>query len=816
VISLKKLRFYLSGIFILLVFLAGVVQAVPTPPAEPVKLIFIHHSTGENWLKDTNGGLGIALRDNNYFVSDTNYGWGTVPKAGFSPIGSYTDIGHWWMWFRGPKSQEITNALFSESDQHSVYSRPDTDPGGKNQIVIFKSCFPNSNLRGNPDDPVPSIDANPLKGLDSGSQYHTVANAKGIYIDLLPYFEQHQDTLFVVITAPPLSNATYSDNARAFNQWLVNDWLLDYPYRNVAVFDFYNVLTTNGGSAKINDLGSESGNHHRWWQDAVQHTVDTGSGEHDTNAYASAPGDDHPGRAGNLKATAEFIPLLNLAYNRWHGADFTADATTGTAPLTVQFTGIPAGNEISSWNWDFTNDGTTDSTLQSPEYTFTSAGNYTVNLTVTGNEGAESVLKADYIYLSEDPITSLTVTSPEDGESWQRGTSHPVTWRYTGSPGPTVKITLLKAGVEVGVISSSVPVGTAGTGSYAWPISQTGATGSDYRVSVRSISQPAIKGSSTNAFTLTPAGAATPAITVISPNGGETWQRGTPRTVTWSYTGSPGSTVKIMLLKGGDEVGTITSGTPVGSSGTGSYTWPISSEGLTGSDFMVSVQSTSQPAIKDSGNNHFTISQAGTTNPSITVTSPGGGETWQRGTSQTVAWSYTGDPGSMVKIMLLKGGAEVGTIVGSTSAGSGGTGSYTWPISLTGRTGSDFKVSVQSTSQPALKDTSNNNFTLTPAAPALTVISPNGGETWQRGTSHSVTWSYTGSPGSTVRITLLKAGVEVGTINSSVSVGTSGSGSYTWPVSSEGLTGSDFRVRVQGISQPTIFDTGNNFFTLTL
>ena len=46
------------------------------PPAAPVKLVFIHHSTGQAWLEDGHGGLGIALRDNNYFVSDTNYGWG--------------------------------------------------------------------------------------------------------------------------------------------------------------------------------------------------------------------------------------------------------------------------------------------------------------------------------------------------------------------------------------------------------------------------------------------------------------------------------------------------------------------------------------------------------------------------------------------------------------------------------------------------------------------------------------------------------------------------------------------------------------------
>ncbi len=51
-------------------------QPNPNPPANPVRLIFIHHSTGENWLNDGNGGLGIALTENNYFVSDTNYGWG--------------------------------------------------------------------------------------------------------------------------------------------------------------------------------------------------------------------------------------------------------------------------------------------------------------------------------------------------------------------------------------------------------------------------------------------------------------------------------------------------------------------------------------------------------------------------------------------------------------------------------------------------------------------------------------------------------------------------------------------------------------------
>lgn len=306
----------------------------PSPPSSPVRLIFIHHSCGENWLEDSNGGLGIALRDNNYFVSDTNYGWGP------GSIGDSTDIGNWWDWFRGSSSPTYLAALYAESGQNSSYSRLGTNPGGENEVIMFKSCYPNSALEGSPGDPVPPIGSNPLKGQGSGSSYHTVANAKGIYIDLLEYFKTRQDKLFVVITAPPLRDGTYAANARYFNNWLVNDWLDSYPYNNVFVFDFYNVLTSNGGGPYASDLGWESGNHHRWHNGAVQHKTDGGS---DTLAYPT--GDDHPNYVGNQKATAEFVTLLNVAYNRFAGGSADApridsvDTPTGAVGTQVTIRG---------------------------------------------------------------------------------------------------------------------------------------------------------------------------------------------------------------------------------------------------------------------------------------------------------------------------------------------------------------------------------------------------------------------------------------------------------------------------------------------
>jgi hypothetical protein len=266
----------------------------PSPPEELVKLIFVHHSVGENWLADAQGKLGEALARNNYFVSDTNYGWG--PNG----IGDRTDITDWPEWFTGPESNRTMRALRSESERHSPYARSGSDPGGENRIIMFKSCFPNSNLEGSPTDP-------PRRGTGL-----TVENAKAIYNELLTYFRTQPQTLFVAITAPPVQDPRYAANARAFNSWLVRDWLASYPGSNVAVFDFYDVLT-----------GAE--NHHRFRDGAIEHVASRGG---DTLRYPTG-GDDHPSPPGSRKATREFVPLLNVYYHRWQ-----KDAPTAPAPGT--------------------------------------------------------------------------------------------------------------------------------------------------------------------------------------------------------------------------------------------------------------------------------------------------------------------------------------------------------------------------------------------------------------------------------------------------------------------------------------------------
>ena len=54
------------------------------------------------------------------------------------------------------------------------------------------------------------------------------------------------------------------------------------------------------------------------------------------------------------------------------------------------------------------------------------------------------------------------------------------------------------------------------------------------------------------------------------------------------------------------------------------------------------------------------------------------------------------------------------------------------------------KVSVYVDGHLAMSKTITIDGDVAPA-PSIAVTAPNGGETWQRGTSHTVTWDYTGS-----------------------------------------------------------------------
>jgi len=117
-------------------------------------------------------------------------------------------------------------------------------------------------------------------------------------------------------------------------------------------------------------------------------------------------------------------------------------------------------------------------------------------------------------------------------------------------------------------------------------------------------------------------------------------------------------------------------------------------------------------AVSSTATKTFSITVTDVLSGSITVTTPNGGESWKKGTTQTISWSYTGNPGTLVKIELLKGGALNKTITSGTSLGSNNVGNFSWNVPSNQATGTDYTVRITSTSDSMKTDVSNGNFTI--------------------------------------------------------------------------------------------------------
>src|SRR5882672_2511503 len=87
-------------------------------------------------------------------------------------------------------------------------------------------------------------------------------------------------------------------------------------------------------------------------------------------------------------------------------ANFTASATSGVAPLAMNFSNMSTGS-ITSYAWAF-GDGTT-STAKAPSHVYTAAGIYTVSLTVIGSSGSNTRTIVDYVNVAA-PAKATTTT----------------------------------------------------------------------------------------------------------------------------------------------------------------------------------------------------------------------------------------------------------------------------------------------------------------------------------------------------------------------------------------------------------------------
>jgi hypothetical protein len=95
------------------------------------------------------------------------------------------------------------------------------------------------------------------------------------------------------------------------------------------------------------------------------------------------------------------------------------------------------------------------------------------------------------------------------------------------------------------------------------------------------------------------------------------------------------------------------------------------------------------------------------------------------------------------------------------------------------------------------------------AEPVIIVESPNGGETWQHRTFHTIQWLSHEGAGPSVKIELYKGG----SFSRTISAGTGNDGSYEWFVPAAATPGTDYRIKITSTSSSSVYDHSDGDFS---
>lgn len=142
------------------------------------------------------------------------------------------------------------------------------------------------------------------------------------------------------------------------------------------------------------------------------------------------------------------------------------------------------------------------------------------------------------------------------------------------------------------------------------------------------------------------------------------------------------------------------------------------------------------PWLKNSrGVGALTFNEFPVENPSsiIRVTTPNGGELWTPNSEQMIQWTHTN-----VNKIKIEFSADNGVSWSSVAADiDAGSGSYQWQTPDT--ISQMCRIRITAEEDTLIADESNGNFGI--FAKSLTIVAPNGGESWPVGSTQNVLWN---------------------------------------------------------------------------
>ena len=384
---------------------------------------------------------------------------------------------------------------------------------------------------------------------------------------------------------------------------------------------------------------------------------------------------------------------------------------------------------------------------------------------------------------------SITVTQPNGGEVLYACQTYQITWTASGTSNYYDIDYSLDAGATWASVASNLFVTN---GQFSWTIPNAESNRCLVRVKDKNDANK-VDVSNANFTIHIP-------VVVTAPNGGEVWQAGTQRLITWNIQGTSLSFNIDYSVDNGVSWTSVVTGY---NTSTGSYNWTVPNVPAT--TCLVRVRDAAASCMQDISNNIFQITPA---QPVLTY--PNGGEQLQWNQSINITWNAATFYSNVRLEYSIDNGSTWNLITSSTAIPHDGTQSWTVP-QLNAAT---CLIKASNAANVASNDVSNAVFAIN--KPVLTVLSPNGGESLTGCNSQLVSVQSQNTSYLSATYVYVEYSINGGSSWNSVTVyqnSTFSTNNATWIVPNIAAS-SQCLIRAYSLDYPVMGDTSNAAFSI--
>lgn len=293
-----------------------------------------------------------------------------------------------------------------------------------------------------------------------------------------------------------------------------------------------------------------------------------------------------------------------------------------------------------------------------------------------------------------------------------------------------------------------------------------------------------------------------PRASLLTPNGGENLPLGSPFTITWSATDLVG-VASITLEFSANDGGTYS---PIATSlaNSGSFNWTVPNAPTTLGRIRVRAFDAAGNSGLDASDAPFRITDQ--TPPSVTVTAPNGGQDFGMGTVQTISWNATDNVG--VVAVALDYSLDDGNAWIEIAAGEPNDGGFFWSLPATPSSQVLVRVRASDLAGNTGQDVSDAVFSISDRVPPVVgVTAPNGGESWEIGTTQTIGWTATDNVA--VTAIQLEFSTNGGGNWTTLATDEPNDGQYAWLIPPQPTTGLRVRVTARDAAGNVGIDASN-------